>query len=297
MPSIQSYSLLLFLQYLKKKNKNKVFTLRQKRKLLDRMGDRFPLTEGVKQESLTLANVPVECLYPAQISNNRLLVYFHGGAYQLGSIRSHRGLVSRIASMCQSRAMIIDYRLSPENPFPAALEDAHAVYQAILSREDTSSIILLGDSAGGGLSLATLLYLKEQKAPMPKAMVLISPWVDLAAQNETLDSLAAKDPVLSKAEIMQYAQEYYQNHSPYNPLISPIYGDLADLPPMLIQVGTQEILLGEAKLLAKKIQQTGGQVKLAIWKNMFHVWHFAGERLPEAKKAFKEIADFLNENV
>lgn len=293
MPSIQSYSLLLLLRYIKQKNKNKTFSLAQRRRHLDRIGQRMPVLDGVRCEGVKLGELRGEWLYPSETKNDRMFIYLHGGAYQMGSIKSHRAMVSRMVQTCHSPALLLEYRLAPEHPFPAAIEDVCLVYQQLLQTYQDASLIIVGDSAGGGLALASTLFLKAQEMPLPKALVLISPWVDLTGEQTSLDTLANKDPILNKRDIIRFAKDYFQEESPQNPLVSPLYGDLSQLPPTLIQVGTHEVLLGEAKILHQKMEEVNSPVELEVWKNMFHVWHFAGEKLPEAQKAFKKIHTFL----
>jgi epsilon-lactone hydrolase len=211
----------------------------------------------------------------------------------MGSVASHLAMVSHIAQACQAKALIINYKLAPENPFPSALNDVMAVYENLLATYPAKNIVLMGDSAGGGLALATLLKIKEKQIALPYKAVLLAPWLDLTCENPTLDTLAHKDPVLYKSELIRRADLYAGGYPKNHPMISPFFADLSGLPPLLIQVGTLDILLGENKYFVQKAQANGVKVSLEVWKNMIHIWHYLGDKLPEAPKAIRRIASFV----
>ena len=188
---------------------------------------------------------------------------------------------------------MLAYRLAPEHPFPAALEDVISVYEMLLRNNPATEIVFAGDSAGGGLALAALLKLKEMDRPLPRTAVLLAPWLDLSCESETYASVGAKDLLLGRENLLISAHMYAGNRDLKYPAISPLFADLGGLPPILIQVGTHDVLCGEAKILSDKIKSAGGDVTLEIWPKMMHVWHFMGSRLPEARRAVEAIAAFL----
>jgi acetyl esterase/lipase len=192
------------------------------------------------------------------------------------------------------RALAINYRLAPEHPYPAALEDAATAYRWLLSQgNDPARIIIAGDSAGGGLTLATLVALREAGEPLPAGAVCISPWTDLACTGDCVHEKAPLDKILSPDGLTRSAKSYAGGHELRSPLISPLYADLRGLPPLLIQVGTDEILLDDAKRIAEKAQIAGVDITLEIWEEMFHVFQII-PFLPETKQALGQIGDFVS---
>ncbi|NJL14335.1 MAG: alpha/beta hydrolase [Microscillaceae bacterium] len=296
MPSLQSYTIRYYLHYLKRKTQHKTLDIHRARQVLETIGKRSPMAENTRTESLSVSGIPAEWVRTPQSQAGRIVMYLHGGAYLAGSLASHRGLASQIGHCAQAEVLQVDYRLAPEHPFPAGLEDALTAYAWLQQQFSPAQIVLAGDSAGGGLALATLLKLREEGHQLPAALVLLAPWVDLEARSPTLEKLAHKDPILSSGRLRESARAYCGTHSPQNPFISPLNADLSGLPPVLIQVGTLDILLGEAEQLARKIQAQGGKVQLEVWKNMIHVWQFISDRLPEARKALQNIGTFIQQN-
>ena len=220
------------------------------------------------------------------------LLYLHGGAYALGLTNVHRDLAARLARATRLRGLAIDYRLAPEHPFPAALEDATTAYHWLLAQGvEPSRIILGGDSAGGGLALATLVALRDAGSPLPAGAVCLSPWTDLAHSGASIRSKARVDPMLSPESSVRYAGYYAGERALTSPLISPLYADLKGLPPLLFQVGTDEILLDDARRCAEKAREAGGKVTLEVWEGMFHVFQTVSF-LPETKKAVQRLAEF-----
>jgi len=226
-----------------------------------------------------------------------VILYLHGGAYALGSINSHRDFIARLALATQMRVLAINYRLAPEHPFPAALEDAVAAYLWLRAQGfGSSQIIIAGDSAGGGLALALLLALRDADKPLPAGAVCISPWTDLGCSGASFQSKAKADCLLDPDSLQMYVNYYAGEHDRTTPLISPHYADLSGLPPLLIQVGTDEILLDDATRFAANAKEAGVKVTLEIWDEMFHVFQMVSF-LPESKKAVKRIAEFVSQNI
>ncbi len=256
----------------------------------------IPMPAGLRREPVDAGGVPAEWISAPGADAGTVVYYLHGGGYAIGSINTHREMISRIARAANARALAIDYRLAPEHPFPAAVEDAVAAYRWLLSTgADPERIVIAGDSAGGGLTVATLLALRDAGDPLPAAAVCISPWTDLAITGESMDTKAAVDPMIKKADVMAGAQQYLGGADPRNPLASPLYGNLSGLPPLLVQVGGSETLLDDATRLAERAQAAGVGVTLETWEEMIHVWHFFAFILPEAQQAIDRIGQFIRQ--
>ena len=235
--------------------------------------------------------VPVEWI-AAPGADSVVMMYLHGGAYTLGSINTARELTARLARVTNTRALAVDYRLAPEHPYPAAIEDALTVYRWLLKEVAPSRIIIAGDSAGGGLALATLVALRDAGEALPAGAVFLSPWTDLALTGDSIQGKAATDPILDPESLAMYAGYYAGNHELTSPLLSPLYADLQGLPPLLIQVGTEEILLDDAVRCADKARAAGVDVTLEVWDEMFHIFQML-PFFPETKKAIEHIAAFV----
>jgi monoterpene epsilon-lactone hydrolase len=257
-----------------------------------------PKVAGVRYEPLDIFGMPAEWIVPEDAKDDHVLFYIHGGGYVIGSIKSHRKMVARMASAASCRALLFEYRLAPEQPFPAALEDALTAYRWLLAQGyEPAKIAIAGDSAGGGLSMATLITLRDAGEPLPAAALLLSPWTDLTGTGETLRTVGWRDPVLNPKLGIKWALWYIGDADPSNPLISPIYGDLSGLPPLFIQVGTSEMLLDDSRMLAGRAESHGVPIQLDIWDDMFHVWHAGAPRMPESNEAIEVFANFYLDNV
>jgi monoterpene epsilon-lactone hydrolase len=223
-----------------------------------------------------------------------VVVYLHGGGYVLGSLDTHRALAARIALAAGTRALTVGYRLAPEHPFPAAVEDARTAYEWVLAQGvPPHRVVLAGDSAGGGLAIATLVALRDAGVPLPAGAACLSPWVDLAATGESLEDGAANDPMVHRDGTLKMAAAYLGESDPRTALASPLYADLAELPPLLVQVGTSEALLDDARRLACRVRANGGVVHLEQWEGMIHVWHAFAPILPEAVRAIAGVGCFV----
>ena len=226
----------------------------------------------------------------------RTVYYLHGGGYVACSPKTHQGFTSSLALAANARVLSLDYRLAPEDKFPAALEDAVSGYRLLLEKEKPGNIVIGGDSAGGGLTAATLIALRERGLPMPAGAFLLSPWTDLAATGDSIVTNDPVDPMLSGKLVNKLAQLYYGEAAPTDPRVSPLYGDLRGLPPLRIYVGDTEILLDDARRLAERAKQQGVTVDLRVWNKMPHVWPiFVAFGIPESKAAFGEIVEFIKE--
>jgi epsilon-lactone hydrolase len=237
---------------------------------------------------------PAEWLTPPVARRDAVVLYLHGGGYVIGSPRSHRHLAAAIARAAGTRALLLDYRLAPEHPFPAALEDAVAAYRWLLGHGVAADrIVIAGDSAGGGLTMATLLALRDRGLPRPAGGVAISPWVDLTNSAASYDTKAAVDPIVTRDAITLMAQAYVGAGDPRQPLVSPLYADLRDLPPLLIHVGSDEVLLDDAVGLGQRARAAGVDVSVEEWRAMIHVWHWFLPMLDEAEQAIAGIGAFV----
>ncbi|MEQ8283319.1 MAG: alpha/beta hydrolase [Parvibaculum sp.] len=259
-----------------------------------RLAQRFGgVPQGGRVEKTMVAGVPAEWVHPQIADNGNTLLYLHGGGYSICGPDTHRGLVARLASAAKMRALLLDYRLAPEHPFPAAVEDAYAAYKSLLAEgTDPSRLTIAGDSAGGGLTLALLMKLRDAGEPLPAGAALLSPWTDLAMSGWTHITHGRLDPMLSLDAALTAARHYLQDASPTDPLASPLYGDFADLPALLIHVGANEILLDDSRRVAEKAQTAGVQATLRVWPGLPHVFQ-AFPLLPEARASVAELGAFL----
>jgi len=255
------------------------------------MGANMPLAEGVVVEDVSLGGVSGLKLMPADVKPGRTLLYFHGGGYVIGSPLSHRGMVSQIAKALGATAYSMDYRMAPEALFPAAVDDGVASFKGLLDLGiDPAQIILSGDSAGGGLTMATAISIRDAGLPQPAALAPISPWVNLANDGPTYRVKADSDPMVTKDSIDVMAGAYLGSADAKTPLASPLGADLAGLPPILIQVGSEEVLLSDSTMLAARAGAAKVDVTLEVWPDMVHVFHFFYPLLTDARTAIDRMA-------
>ncbi len=261
------------------------------------LGSKFLLRAfGVRAEATTIAGLHAEWLRPRQPAANKLLLYLHGGAYVLGGCATHRQFVSHLARAGGITALVPEYRLAPEHRFPAAIEDATSVYRELLaSGYRAEDILVAGDSAGGGLSVATLLALRDAGEPLPAAAILFSPFLDFSGSGESLHTRAANDPWFKPDSLPVVADYYCGDDDIRNPLISPVFADVTGLPPMLIQVGEDEILLSDSVRLEQKLREAGVAVELEIWPDMWHVFQMFIRKMPESWQAIQRVGDYIRE--
>jgi monoterpene epsilon-lactone hydrolase len=239
-----------------------------------------------------------EWIVPADAPLDAAILYFHGGGFRIGSVASHRDLIAQIAEAAGYRVLAINYRLSPEHRFPAALEDALVAYRYMLDQGMKSeNIAFVGDSAGGNLVLAAMLALRQHSESLPAAAVVMSPWTDLGATGASYESRAKADPIHQRAMILALAKNYLgEEGDPFDPLASPLYGELGGLPPLLIQAGDRETVLDDSTLLADAARAAGVDVKLEVWDGMIHVFQMFPE-IPQAREAIVSIANFLRKHL
>jgi phosphinothricin tripeptide acetyl hydrolase len=269
-------------------------TTAERRAQYERAEKVFPTPPDVKVEHVSAPVAPAEWLRPPAAEPGRVVLYLHGGGYVIGSPRSHRHLAAAIAAAAGASALLLDYRLAPEHPFPAAVEDATAAYRWLLEQAVAPArVVIAGDSAGGGLTVATLLALREAGVPLPAAAVCISPWVDLTCGGASYRTKAEADPIVRRAGVEQMAQAYLGPTPPRTPLASPLFADLRGLPPLLIHVGSDEVLLDDAAQLAERARAAGVEATLEVYERMIHVWHWFLPMLAEAETAVEAIGRFV----
>jgi acetyl esterase/lipase len=254
-----------------------------------------PLYKDSKLENVDAGGVPAAWMITPEVAKDRALLYLHGGGYIQGSITSHQDLAQRISKASKIKLLILDYRLAPEHPFPAALEDSVRAYEWLINNEgyDPKDLIIAGDSAGGGLTLATLVKLRDQEVQLPAAAVCLSPWTDLALTGDSLKLKIHEDPFVSPDGLMFSAGLYLGKTDPKNPFASPLYADFKGFPPLCIQVGSAEILLDDATRLAKRAKKAGIEVQLDIWEDMIHVFQAFAVMAPEGTEGINKIGEFI----
>ena len=240
-----------------------------------------------------IGNIPAEWISVPGAHEEKVFYNLYGGGYIMGTLKSRRIIPYHLSRATKLRCLNIEYRLAPEYPFPAALEDSIESYKWLISKDfDPKKIIIGGSSAGGGLTIATLLKLKEFNLPLPAGAVLISPWADLTGSGESIIRNQKFEPLI-KDGIGNMAKLYAQDEPLNNPLISPVFADLKGLPPLLIQAGGIEALVDDSNMLAERAKEAGVEVKIEVYENMTHVFQNYGEQLSESRKAYESINNFI----
>jgi phosphinothricin tripeptide acetyl hydrolase len=254
----------------------------------------FPTPPDVAIGHVAIGGVPAEWLTPPGARADSAVLYLHGGGYVIGSPRSHRHLAAAVGTAARSRVLLPDYRLAPEHAFPAAVDDAVAAYRWLMDRAIAPArIVIAGDSAGGGLTVATLLALRDGGVPLPAGGVCISPWVDLTCGGGSYATRAGADPIVKRAGVEEMATAYLGGRDATTPLASPLFADLHGLPPLLVHVGDDEVLLDDAVQLAERARKAGVEATLEVWPKMIHVWHWFFPMLDEGQAAIDRIGEFV----
>lgn len=253
---------------------------------------------GYLYEKMKIDDFIMEYLKPEEKSSGKVILQLHGGGY-IGPMKNlYRRFAINYSELSKgAEVLTIDYRVAPEDPFPAALEDAVAAYRWLIEEKNYESkdIMVVGDSAGGGLALALCLYLRDNMISLPAGIVTMSPWNDLTNSGTSYIENYEIDPLFGKTtNNMLYDSTYIGENDPHNPYISPIYGDFTGFPPMLMQVGTHEVLLSDTLIVAEKAKKQNVKVKLSVYEGMFHVFQMSGDLIPESKAAWREVGTFIN---
>lgn len=268
------------------------------RAMFDELTGAFPVADDLVFSPVILSGVAGLKATSAGVAEDAALLYLHGGAYVVGGSQSYRGHAGEMGRAAGVAAYVVDYRLAPEHPCPAAVEDGVAAYRALLDQGlKASRIVIAGDSAGGGLTIATLVAARDAGLPMPAAAFVISPWVDLACAGASMKTKAAADPSLTEKGLKVAAAHYLAGQAANTPLASPIHADLTGLPPLLIQVGSAEILLDDAVRLAGAAGAAGVAVRLEVWPDMIHDWHLFAFMLGAGRRAVVEAGAFLKSHL
>jgi epsilon-lactone hydrolase len=266
----------------------------ERRERLDAIGSTSPPAGDIRLEPIDANGVAAEWSLAPGSDPSKVLLFFHGGGYCSGSIVSHRGMVTEAGRAARARTLAVGYRLAPEHPFPAAIEDARAAYRFLLDQGIApSKIVIGGDSAGGGLTLALMTSVRDTREPLPACAWLVSPWVDLQMTGASLAEKAVTDPLISKSYLEELASAYLAGADPANPLVSPLNADLAGLPPLLVQVGSAETLLDDAVRIARRAGAADVRVNLEIWPHMIHAWHLWAAQLEAGRCAIASAGAFI----
>lgn len=270
--------------------------LKEARLGFESIGNTYPVVADVTREDLTMAGVPCRLYTPADTGNDDLAVYIHGGAFIYGSLNSHAPLISHLARAMGRKVLAIDYRLAPEHPFPAGIDDCVAVITAVTRQYPHASVGLIGDSAGGNITLAAALVLKEANGPRPQYIVIISPWVDLACKSASYERNKEVDTVLARPYLVEAAKMYAPGWNLDAPILSPVNSDYHGFAPVLILCGTYEILQDDSVHLHQKLISDGVTATLTLFEGSLHVWPFMDIDTEASQQALRDMAAFASTN-
>ncbi|MBV9354783.1 MAG: alpha/beta hydrolase [Chloroflexi bacterium] len=269
-----------------------------RRRRMDRLIGAAPLPRGTRLEPVQAGGVPAEWIVPPGVDTDAVLLYLHGGGYAAGSFATHQLVAEKVAQAAGVRALLPAYRLAPEHRFPAAVNDALAAYRWLIEEygANPSRMVVAGDSAGGGLTIVLAVSAREAGLPLPAALVCISPWTDLAGTGETMRTKAGIDPCFTPEDLHLQAREYLGDADPTQPVASPLYADLHGLPPLLAQVGEDELLLDDARRLVERAHATGVDATLEVWPGLWHIFATQGT-FPESRQAMQRLGSFLGHHL
>ena len=277
------------------KNAKQPETIEDARENINALAKMNGFSDKLIIENIDLDMCKCRLVKTSESLNDKYILYLHGGGYCMGSTETSLNLIGEIIDESKCSVLSVDYRLAPENPFPAALDDAVAAYVWMLDHDiSAENIIIVGESAGGGLGLSLMVELRNKSINLPKAAVLLSPWTDLTESGESYKLCLDTDPYYNEYSIDNKTSDMYSGREDaHNPLISPLFADLSHLPEILIQVGTRDRLYNDSTRAESSLIKYGVNVKLKVYEDMWHVWHTFGDRLPEAKQAINEIGEFI----
>ncbi len=254
---------------------------------------KYALADDVTVTDVDAGGVPSEWITAGNSRDDRVILYIHGGCFISGAPITVRECCARVARACEAKVLNIDYRLAPEHPYPAALDDCVAAYRWLLDQGYASEkIVISGESAGGGLTISTLMRIRDDGLPLPAAGVPISPWTDMTLTNESLKRNAGRDLATTKPLFLG-AEAYTGEGDPKDPYLSPQFGNVEGLPPLLIQVGGAEVLLDDGIAIAHRLRKAGNDLTLEVWPDMIHVWHWFSTELDEGREAIESIGEFV----
>lgn len=291
--SWQAYLLPAILQIYKLWRHNQRPDIERERRTFNRICARIPLLEQITSQPIGANGIACEWQRPAGYQPSAAIFYVHGGGFVVGSVAAYRPLTHRLADACQLPLLAVDYSLAPEHPFPTAPDQVLAAYRWLCTQYDSQRIIVAGDSAGANLALSALLKAREEGVPLPAAVVLIAPWVDLTFSMPGLRRRAHLDGILSLKRLQIAAKLYLNGQDASNPFASPLFANFDGFPPVFVQLGTHDILFEEGHALARRMAQQGVRTYVEVWHGMPHVWHLFAHRLSEGKQAYKHVANFI----
>jgi len=292
MQSVQSYTVKTVINIFRKSlfvHKTEANTIRVG---FERVANLTKFPRFVTKKDVKYAGCDAAWFTPDGCGKSKTILYLHGGGYVMGSYNTHRALIGRIARAAGCKTLAINYRKAPEHAYPLALQDALAAYKQMIA-EGYENIFIMGDSAGGGLTLALLQLIRKYKLPKAAGAVLLSPWTDLTLSGESIQTKKDNDPLITPHLLEIFSKRYYADADPTNPLISPHFADVKGFPPTLIQVGSNEVLFDDSIRMAQKLNKAGVKVTLETYDGMMHVWQFFGGIMPEANKAIDKIGEFV----
>lgn len=266
------------------------------RKMLDR-SPAYPQPADITFTEVDAGGVPAEWVIPDSAEPGRAIVYCHGGGYATGSPAGFRGLTTHLARSSRSRVLAIDYRLAPEHPYPAALDDALAAYRYAVADHSPANVAVAGDSSGGGLVLSALIALRDAGDPLPAAAACLCPWTDLMMSGRSIEGNAETDVMVRAESLAMFADAYLGSTNRMTPTVSPLFADPSGLPPLLLEVGATEILVDDTMRFAVKADAAGVHVTLVIHDDGFHVWHSFADMVPEAKDAITGVGAWLDKHL
>ncbi len=270
-------------------------SLEESRAGFEAMMSMNPLPDDVSIEELNIEHMNADWVTVPESDDNRVVLYLHGGGYVIGTNTGYREFASRMARASKAKVLLINYRLAPENPFPAAVDDAVMSYRWLLAQGvPANRIMIAGDSAGGGLTLATLVALRDAGEPLPACATCFSPWVDLEGEGDSAKPGAIDDPMLA-LEGLQEMGRHYAGSDLRNPLAAPLYADLSGLPPLLVFVGTREILQDDATRVVDNARAAGVDTTLSVGEGLIHVWQIFP--LPESAESLAQVSEFVGEHL
>ena len=297
MPSFRSKFCRILTKYLVASKFNPNMTIDEMRRSMESLTKLASLPSKTKVEKVSFNGISAEWICAKEAHEDRVILYLHGGGYNIGSPNTHRELAAHISMTSGAKVLLPDYRLAPEHPFPSALEDATSAYRWLLDTGLTGrNISIAGDSAGGALSIATSISLRDTGEPSPASIACISPWTDLEMSGNSIKTHAKIDPLLNLQLLKIMASNYIGDNDPCSPLISPIYADLRGISPLLIHVGSDEMLLDDSTRIAEKAKNAEVDVTLKIYDQMWHAWHLNVRLMPEAKNAIEELGSFIRKH-
>lgn len=297
-PGLQSRVWRVMTRFVFRYMANPALPVEVRRQRMDRVVGTVRVSRDTRVETVMAGRVPAEWIVPPDVATDAVLLYLHGGGYAAGSFVTHRVVAEKVAQLARVRALLPAYRLAPEHRFPAAVDDAVAVYRWLIQdyNADPARVVVAGDSAGGGLTIVLAVSARDSGLPLPAALACVSPWTDLAGTGESMRTKAGVDPCFTPEDLHLQAREYLGDADPMHPLASPLYADLHGLPPVMAQVGEDELLLDDARRLVERARAVSVDATLEVWPGLWHIFATQGT-FPESRQAMQRLGRFLRRHV